>query len=87
MTEREKADAAEDLRSTAHAIAKDVHEMAQLEAEKLRLDPTDERIDVISREVYRLAGEVRTKARAELELSEIIEDGDGGGGASPAARK
>jgi hypothetical protein len=70
---KRKAEAEDDLRSTSHSIARDVERLARLEAEKLRLDLGDDRVDTISREVYELAGDVRTKARAELELSELLD--------------
>lgn len=74
---KRKAEAEDDLRSTAESIARDVELMARLEADKLKLDPSDDRVDAISREVYDLAGEVRTKARAELELSELLDSDPG----------
>jgi BMFP domain-containing protein YqiC len=74
---KRKAEAEDDLRATAESIARDVEHMARLEAEKLKLDPGDDSVDAISREVYDLAGEVRTKARAELELSELLDSDPG----------
>lgn len=74
---KRKAEAEDDLRSTAESIARDVERLARLEAAKLKLDPSDDRVDAISREVYDLAGEVRTKARAELELSELLDSDPG----------
>ncbi len=74
---KRKAEAEDDLRATAESIARDVEHMARLEADKLKLDPGDDRVDAISREVYDLAGEVRTKARAELELSELLDSDPG----------
>jgi hypothetical protein len=74
---KRKAEAEDDLRSTSESIARDVERLARLEAAKLKLDPGDDHVDTLSREVYDLAGKVRTKARAELELSELLDTDEG----------
>ena len=69
------ADARDDLRATSEAIQDDAEQLADLEARKRSLDPTDPAVAELSRLIERLAESVASKATAERELSEELQQG------------
>ena len=71
-------DARRDLRATSEAIRDDAHLLADLEAQKLSLDPADPEVDKLSIEIQELVRTIGHKAAAERQLAEEI------GGADPA---
>jgi len=64
------ADEGEDLRSTMEAIHRDAEQIADLEEKKADLPPTDPAIVTISRQVQRIAAELKDLAVVERELAE-----------------
>jgi hypothetical protein len=71
MSERSQSE--QDLRATSEAIRADAARLAELEDAKLRLDPSDPRVDQMSAEAHDLAAEIKDKSEAEHELSETLE--------------
>jgi hypothetical protein len=67
-------DAHEDLRATSEAIQDDAEELATLEVRKREIEPTDSQVVDLSRRIEELAQEMATKATAERELSEEIQE-------------
>lgn len=67
-------DAQEDLRTTSEAIQDDARLLADLEARKLSLDPSDPEVDRLSIAVQQLVQTISHKAAAELELAAEIGD-------------
>jgi hypothetical protein len=69
----ERSQSEQDLRATTEAIRSDAARLAELEDAKLRLDPSDPRVDQVSAEAHDLAAEIKDKSEAEWELSEMVE--------------
>jgi hypothetical protein len=67
------SDPKEDLRATSESIQHDARQVEALEREKELLDPTDPRVESISKKVETLIGEMQAKAAAETDLSTEIE--------------
>ena len=63
----------EDLRSTAESVRADSGELAEIEDEKIGLEPADPRVDALSARAAELAERIVVKTRAELQLA--AEDG------------
>jgi len=59
-----------DLRATEAAIHDDAERVQQLEEEKADLDPSDPRVGELSDKVAHIAGALKDKAAAEIELSD-----------------
>ncbi len=64
-----------DLRSTSESIQDDATRLKGLEEQKSALDPSDPLVVELSRQVETLVRTISTKARAETELSEEIQEG------------
>lgn len=73
-------EAKDDLRATAEAVQDDAHRLADLEAKKLSLDPSDPEVDRLSREIHELAQTIGHKAEAERELAEEVGGAEGTAG-------
>lgn len=72
--ERTLSEAESDLRATSEDIAADAVRLKELEDEKARLDPTDPRVQELSREAERLARGLGPKAIAEREIADIARE-------------
>ena len=81
MNEKKNAPDREDLRATTESIRHDAERLARVEQEKGELDPSDPRVDDLSRDSQKLIAEIEQKAKAERELAEQDEDTE-----SPASR-
>lgn len=66
------SDAESDLRVTSEAIQDDAQLLADLEAKKLSLDPSDPQVDALSLAIQELVARIDVKAAAERELAEEI---------------
>jgi hypothetical protein len=64
----------DDLKSTEEAIEADADLVKRLEAEKTSLDPADPRVAALSQRIERLSTGLESKAGAERDLSEQIQD-------------
>lgn len=70
MSDRDKEQRQEDLVATAESLKEDAGRLFDIENEKQGLDPDDPRLDKLSRDAERLAGEVQHKSRVERTLSD-----------------
>ena len=70
------SEAENDLRATSDAVQADAERVAELEARKRALDPSDPEVDRLSSEIEDLAHRLSRKATAERELSDEIKDAD-----------
>ena len=61
-------DAADDLKATAADLAADAERLAQVEREKVNLDPADPRLKELAAEAETIAQELPIKAAAQSEL-------------------
>jgi hypothetical protein len=68
-------DAHDDLRATAEALQQDADLLEELEKEKETLDPEDPRMPDLARRIEGLVRGMATKATAERELVEEIQEG------------
>jgi hypothetical protein len=64
----------DDLRSTSEALQEDADLVKTLELEKERLDPLDPRVVEITRQIEGLMRSMTTKATAQRELVEEIQN-------------
>ena len=64
--------AAEDLRATTDAIRVDASRLADLEAEKATLHPTDPRVDRLAEEAVDLGDRIARETRVERELGRVL---------------
>ena len=74
------SDAEDDLRATSEAIQDDAHLLADLEAKKLALEPTDPEVDRLSLAIQQLVQTISHKAAAELELAAELGEANGSTG-------
>ena len=70
MPGRDEEERREDIAATSESLESDAQRIAQIEGEKQDLDIDDPRLDELSIEAERLAGEVQRKSRVERALSE-----------------
>lgn len=73
MPQPDAADRREDLAATSESLQDDAERLVDIEGEKQDLDAADPRVDVLSIEAERLAGEIQQKSRIERELAHNIE--------------
>jgi hypothetical protein len=59
----------EDFSATAESLRQDARRVAEIEEEKQRLDIDDPRVDALSHEAERIAGDVQRKSRIERDLA------------------
>ena len=59
----------EDFSATAESLRQDARRVAEIEEEKQRLDVDDPRVDALSHETERIAGDVQRKSRIERDLA------------------
>jgi hypothetical protein len=64
--------AGQDLKATAASILADSQRLANLEDEKLALDPADPRVDRLSAEAVELADRIQRETRAQRQLSDEL---------------
>ena len=79
MTPSDREERAEDLAATAESLHEDALRVAEIETEKQQLDIDDPRVDALSHEAERLAGQIQDKSRLERALASDGDDGSGGG--------
>jgi hypothetical protein len=70
MSDRDEDQRREDLTATSESLKQDARRLFDIEDEKQELDPNDPRLDELSRDAERLAGEVQRKSRVERALSD-----------------
>lgn len=70
MDESKDSSAQDDLKATTDSIRGDAERLAQLEKAKSELDPSDPRVDELSRDVEKLIAEISDKGKAERELAD-----------------
>lgn len=70
MSERDEEQRREDLAATTESLKEDASRLFDIESEKQELDADDPRLDALSRDAERLAGEVQHKSRVERALSD-----------------
>ena len=70
MSGRDDDQRQQDLAATSESLKSDALQIAQIEEQKQGLDIDDPRLDRLSRDAERLAGEVHRKSRIERALSE-----------------
>ncbi len=63
----------EDLAATSESVEDDAERLVEIEHEKQGLDPADPRVDTLSIEAERLAGQIQQKSRLERQLADDIE--------------
>ena len=59
----------EDFSATAGSLREDARRVADIEEEKQRLDIDDPRVDTLSHEAERIAGDLHRKSRIERDLA------------------
>ena len=59
----------EDFSATAESLRQDAQRVAEIEEEKQRMDLDDPRVDALSHEAERIAGDVQRKSRIERDLA------------------
>lgn len=74
MTRDDDAQRADDLAATAESIREDARRVIAIEDEKQDLDIDDPRLDELSHDAERLAGQIQRKSRIERQIAGI-EDG------------
>jgi hypothetical protein len=82
MPRSDKDDRQDDLDATAESLREDAKRVVDIEEEKQGLDVGDPRVDALSSEAERLAGEIQHKSRVERAIS----DGDRIDGPEPGGR-
>jgi len=63
----------EDFAATSESVEDDAERLVEIEHEKQGLDPADPRVDTLSIEAERLAGQIQQKSRLERQLASDIE--------------
>ena len=63
----------EDFAATSESVEDDAERLVEIEHEKQGLDPADPRVDTLSMEAERLAGQIQQKSRLERQLASDIE--------------
>jgi hypothetical protein len=66
---RDHEDRQEDLTATADSLRQDAQRVAEIEEEKQHLDVGDPRVDALSHEAERTAGDIQRKSRIERDLA------------------
>lgn len=69
MAPSDKEEREEDFDATVESLREDAERVAEIETEKQRLDVDDPRVDALSHEAERLAGDIQHKSRVERALS------------------
>jgi hypothetical protein len=70
---RAVSDPRQDLRATAESIRRDAEAIAELEEQKIALDPHDPRVDALAERIEQKVGQMSTKAAAERDLAEELD--------------
>ena len=69
MTRPDDDERQEDLSATAESLREDAGRVADIEEEKQQLDVDDPRVDALSHEAERIAGDIQRKSRIERDLA------------------
>ena len=70
------AERRDDLEATSESLREDAQRVVDIEDEKQHLDAADPRLDELSVDAERLAGQVQQKSRIERDLAESITGDD-----------
>jgi hypothetical protein len=82
MPRSDDSDRQDDLDATAESLREDAKRISDIEERKQDLDVGDPRVDALSNEAERLAGQIQHKSRIERQIS----DGDPVDGPDPEGR-
>jgi hypothetical protein len=82
MPRSDEGDRQDDLDATAESLREDAQRITEIEEQKQDLDVGDPRVDALSTEAERLAGQIQHKSRIERQIS----DGDPADGPDPGGR-
>jgi hypothetical protein len=82
MAGSEKQERQDDFAATAESLHEDALRVAEIETEKQELEVDDPRVDTLSHEAERLAGEIQHKSRVERALGAEGDDETTSGGGS-----
>ena len=74
MARSEKEERQDDFAATAESLHADALRIAEIETQKLELDVDDPKVDTLSHEAERLAGEIQYKSRVERALGAENDD-------------
>jgi hypothetical protein len=74
MPERSDSERQDDLAATAESLREDAQRVVEIEERKQDLDIEDPRLDVLSNEAERLAGQIQHKSRIERHLAKSGDD-------------
>lgn len=69
MSGSDERDRQEDLNATAESLRDDAQRVVEIEDRKQGLEVGDPRVDTLSREAERLAGQIQDKSRIQREIS------------------
>ena len=69
MLGSDERDRQEDLNATAESLRDDAQRVVEIEDRKQGLEVGDPRVDTLSREAERLAGQIQDKSRIQREIS------------------
>ena len=75
MAPSDKQERQDDFSATAESLHEDALRIAEIEAEKHDLDVDDPKVDTLSLEAERLAGQIQFKSRVERALGAEGDDG------------
>jgi hypothetical protein len=73
MTRADDDERRDDLAATSESLQGDAQRVVDIEREKQDLDAANPRVDTLSIEAERLAGQIQEKSRIERELADDIE--------------
>jgi len=65
----------DDLTATSESLQGDAERLLDIETEKQTLDPADPRVDALSIEAERVAGQIQLKSHIERDLAEDLTRG------------
>ena len=83
MPKPDEEEQREDLAATSESLVDDAERLVDIEHEKQALDAADPRVDTLSIEAERLAGQVQLKSHMERDLAHAIENEESPGEESP----
>jgi hypothetical protein len=66
----------DDLAATSESLQGDAQRLLEIETEKQALDGADPKVDALSIEAERIAGQIQAKSRVERDLAGGLDQGD-----------
>jgi hypothetical protein len=76
----------DDLAATSESLQGDAERLVDIENEKQTLDAADPRVDSLSNEAERIAGQIQQKSRVERDLADELTPASDPSGGDPPAR-